>query len=80
MDNLELFKILLKNYKIKNKNKEYISPKEMNITDNNCEYLGIPKIILMENAGKSIADEVVNYLDENKKNKIYINTNITRYR
>jgi NAD(P)H-hydrate epimerase len=72
MDNLELFKILLKNYKIKNKNKEYISPKEMNITDNNCEYLGIPKIILMENAGKSIADEVVNYLDENKKNKIYI--------
>ncbi len=79
MDNLELFKILLKNYEIKNKNKnkEYISPKEMNITDNNCEYLGIPKIILMENAGKSISDEVVNYLVENKltkknkKNKIY---------
>ncbi|WP_292461251.1 NAD(P)H-hydrate dehydratase [Methanothermococcus sp.] len=68
MDNLDLFKILLKNYKIK----KYISPKEMNIIDNNCEYIGIPKIVLMENAGKSIADEVINYLVENKKNKIYV--------
>ena len=63
MDNLELYKILLKNHMVKNN--KYISPKEMNITDNNCEYLGIPKMVLMENAGKSIADEVVNYLVKN---------------
>ncbi|ABR55884.1 NAD(P)H-hydrate dehydratase [Methanococcus aeolicus] len=68
MDNLELHNILLKNYGIK----KYISPKEMNITDNNCEYLGIPKMVLMENAGKSIADEVVNYLVKNNKNKIFV--------
>ena len=70
MDNLELYKILLKNHTVKNN--KYISPKEMNITDNNCEYLGIPKIVLMENAGKSTADEVVNYLVKNKRNKIYV--------
>ena len=63
MDNLELYNKLLKNHIVKNN--KYISPKEMNITDNNCEYLGIPKIVLMENAGKSIADEVVNYLVKN---------------
>ncbi|AEH06024.1 NAD(P)H-hydrate dehydratase [Methanothermococcus okinawensis] len=46
----------------------------MNITDNNFEYLGMPKIVLMENAGKSIADEVATYLKHEKgiKNKIYV--------
>lgn len=87
MDNLELFKILLKNYGYgKNKDKNgtennYISPKEMNIVDNNCEYLGISKIVLMENAGKCLSDEIINYLNKNinnkknkknKKNKIYV--------
>ena len=69
MDNVESFRALLKNYEIK----KYISPKEMNITDNNCEYLGIPKIVLMENAVKSTADEVVNYLAKNKRNKKIVN-------
>ncbi|EHP86584.1 bifunctional ADP-dependent NAD(P)H-hydrate dehydratase/NAD(P)H-hydrate epimerase [Methanotorris formicicus] len=54
--NLKLFKILTK----KIKEKEIISPKEMEIIDNNCEYLGIPKILLMENAGKCVSDEIDN--------------------
>ncbi|AEF96492.1 bifunctional ADP-dependent NAD(P)H-hydrate dehydratase/NAD(P)H-hydrate epimerase [Methanotorris igneus] len=54
MDNLELFKILTK----KIKEKDIISPKEMEIIDNNCEYLGISRILLMENAGKCVAEEV----------------------
>jgi len=75
-NDLKLFKSLFTKYYNKLENK-YITSKNMGIVDNNCEYLGIPKMILMENAGKSIADEVVNYLVENKltkknkKNKIY---------
>ena len=32
----------------------------MMVADYNCEYFGIPRILLMENAGKSIADYIVN--------------------
>jgi len=49
-ENMELFKIL----KEKIKEKEVITPKEMAIIDDNAEFLGIPKILLMENAGKAV--------------------------
>ena len=32
----------------------------MQVTDYNCEYLGISRLCLMENAGKSLSDEVAN--------------------
>ncbi|HIQ39121.1 MAG TPA: NAD(P)H-hydrate dehydratase [Methanothermococcus okinawensis] len=71
MSNLEIFYKLLKNYYSK-RSKEYITSEEMNIIDNNCEYLGIPKILLMENGGRSVAEEVSKYLKENYKNRIYV--------
>jgi len=70
MDNLEIFHKLLKGYYSK-RCKDYITPEEMNILDNNCEYLGIPKILLMENAGKAVAEEVSKYLREDSRNRIY---------
>ena len=30
----------------------------MMVTDNNCEYLGLSRLCLMESAGKSLAEEV----------------------
>ncbi|AXI24962.1 bifunctional ADP-dependent NAD(P)H-hydrate dehydratase/NAD(P)H-hydrate epimerase [Methanofervidicoccus sp. A16] len=71
MDNLEIFYKLLREYYSK-KFREYITPKEMNIVDNNCEYLGIPKILLMENAGKSVAEGVSKYLRRDSKNRVYV--------
>jgi len=71
MSNLEIFHKLLKNYYSK-KSKDCITSGEMSIIDNNCEYLGVPKILLMENAGKSVAEEVSRYLKENCKNRIYV--------
>ena len=35
-----------------------MDPIEMMVADNNCEYLGLSRLCLMENAGKSISDEV----------------------
>ena len=37
-----------------------MDPLDMMVADYNCEYFGIPRILLMENAGKSIADYIVN--------------------
>lgn len=68
MDNLQIFKKLLTVIK----DNEYISSKEMGIIDNNCEYYGISKKLLMENAGKSICDEVLRYLDDLNSNIIYL--------
>lgn len=71
MDNLRLFNNLLKSYYYDlEQNNPYISQRDMNIIDNNCEYLGINKILLMENAGKSVANEVINYLVD-QGNRIY---------
>ena len=36
-----------------------MDPLDMMVADYNCEYFGIPRILLMENAGKSIADFIV---------------------
>ena len=35
-----------------------MDPIDMMTTDYNCEYLGLSRLCLMENAGKSISDEV----------------------
>lgn len=71
MSNLEIFHKLLKEYYSK-RDRDYITPEEMNIVDGNCEYLGIPRILLMENAGKSVAEEVSRYLRKDSRNRIYI--------
>ncbi|AAB99605.1 conserved hypothetical protein [Methanocaldococcus jannaschii DSM 2661] len=53
-ERMELFEIL----KQKIKEKEVITPKEMAIIDDNAEFLGIQKILLMENAGKAVYEEI----------------------
>ncbi|RLI09423.1 NAD(P)H-hydrate epimerase [Candidatus Bathyarchaeota archaeon] len=35
-----------------------ISSREMRILDENCSFLGLPPSLLMENAGRAVADEV----------------------
>ncbi|ENN96667.1 carbohydrate kinase, YjeF related protein [Methanocaldococcus villosus KIN24-T80] len=47
-------------YEIKEKigEKEVISPKEMAIIDENAEYLGINRLMLMENAGRAVYEEI----------------------
>ncbi len=37
---------------------EVISSRDMQILDTNCEYFGLSRLQLMENAGKSLADEI----------------------
>ena len=37
-----------------------MDPIDMMTTDYNCEYLGLSRLCLMENAGKSLSDEVAN--------------------
>ena len=44
-----------------------ITSKWMNIIDANCEYLGIQKVQLMENAGASIAQEIEGYHRKHQK-------------
>ncbi len=55
-DIMEIFNIL----KEKIKEKDVITPKEMAIIDDNAEYLGVQKILLMENAGKVVYDKIKN--------------------
>jgi NAD(P)H-hydrate epimerase len=45
-----------------------ISTKEMRILDKNAEYFGISRLQLMENAGRSIAYEVISRFNKNKAN------------
>ncbi|MCS3900652.1 bifunctional ADP-dependent NAD(P)H-hydrate dehydratase/NAD(P)H-hydrate epimerase [Methanococcus voltae] len=58
----------LKNFEQKFKiiQKEYITPDEMNIIDNNCEYYGLSKHILMENAGIQVYNEIINWEKQDK--------------
>jgi NAD(P)H-hydrate epimerase len=53
-------------------NMSTITPEEMAIADENSEYLGVPRLILMENAGRAIADVVKEKLKKNQKNKVVI--------
>ncbi|MEM3383262.1 MAG: NAD(P)H-hydrate dehydratase [Nitrososphaerales archaeon] len=49
-----------------------ITPEEMSIADENSEYLGVPRLLLMENAGRAISDFVKGRLKKNQKNKVVI--------
>lgn len=40
-----------------------MNPKDMMVVDGNAGDIGIPKLVLMENAGKSVADYVISNLD-----------------
>ncbi len=44
-----------------------ITSEEMEILDINCEYYGLSRLQLMENAGKSVADEIAKRFGENIK-------------
>ncbi|MCP8306247.1 MAG: NAD(P)H-hydrate dehydratase [archaeon] len=49
-----------------------ITPEEMAIADENSEYLGVPRILLMENAGKGIAEIVKEKLKKTSGKKVVI--------
>ena len=52
-----------------------ISGKEVKVIDKSSEYFGVPTINLMENAGKGVADFVINQLNsENKKIIVFCGT------
>ena len=52
-----------------------ISAKEVKVLDKNSEYFGVPTMNLMENAGKSVADFIIDHLKfENKKIIIFCGT------
>ncbi|MFQ5711109.1 MAG: NAD(P)H-hydrate dehydratase [Candidatus Geothermarchaeales archaeon] len=42
---------------------EVITSQEMEAIDRNCAYLGIPRLILMENAGRSVSDVLLREFD-----------------
>ena len=46
---------------------EYLTVKEMIAVEMNSVYLGVSTLQLMENAGKSVADEVANRFDNKSK-------------
>lgn len=43
-----------------------MKPIDMGAADINAEYLGIPRLSLMENAGRAVAEEIGNYADEGR--------------
>lgn len=45
---------------------EYITSDEMMVIDTNCEYHGLSRLQLMENAGKSLAEEIAKRFDSGK--------------
>ncbi|WP_290597017.1 MULTISPECIES: NAD(P)H-hydrate dehydratase [unclassified Archaeoglobus] len=45
---------------------EVISSRDMQILDTNCEYYGLSRLQLMENAGKALADEIVKRFESGK--------------
>ncbi|KUK06762.1 MAG: Bifunctional NAD(P)H-hydrate repair enzyme Nnr, partial [Archaeoglobus fulgidus] len=45
---------------------EFISSRDMQILDTNCEYFGLSRMLLMENAGKGVAEEVMKRFYEGK--------------
>lgn len=51
--------------------KEVLTPLEMRAVDKNTEYNNIPTLVLMENAGASIAHYIVNKYPDKKKISIY---------
>ncbi|WP_202319482.1 NAD(P)H-hydrate dehydratase [Archaeoglobus neptunius] len=45
---------------------ETISSRDMQILDTNCEYYGLSRLVLMENAGKGLAEEIVRRFEYGK--------------
>lgn len=45
---------------------EIITSEEMTVADENSEYLGIPRILLMENAGKAVADHLKEHFKDSR--------------
>lgn len=54
--------------------KEVLTPIEMKAVDKNTEYNHIPTLVLMENAGSSIAHYIINNYPDKKKVSIYAGT------
>jgi|Deesub1362A_J573_1020465.scaffolds.fasta_scaffold01478_2 NAD(P)H-hydrate epimerase len=69
---LQMFRYIVNKLNIKEK--DVITPKEMEVIDNNCEYLGIPKILLMENAGRAVYEELLKILNSNEKIYVFCGT------
>jgi NAD(P)H-hydrate epimerase len=51
---------------------DVITPEQMNMIDSNCVKLGIPRLLLMENAGRSIVDLVKNKFNNIEGKKVVI--------
>lgn len=51
---------------------EEITPEEMSLIEENSEYLGVSKLLLMENAGKTIADLVKEKLASTSNKKVIV--------
>jgi|TARA_B100001964_G_C14211394_1_gene590678 NAD(P)H-hydrate epimerase len=49
-----------------------ITPEQMDKIDANSEKLGIPRILLMENAGRALAEHIINHLKELDWRKVVI--------
>jgi len=49
-----------------------ISSTEMAIIDENSEWLGVPRLLLMENAGKALATEISKKIDVNGKKVVIL--------
>lgn len=45
---------------------EVISSRDMQILDANCEYFGLKRLVLMENAGRGVAEEIAKRFDGGK--------------
>ncbi|MHA2039611.1 MAG: NAD(P)H-hydrate epimerase, partial [Promethearchaeota archaeon] len=53
-------------------NSDQISTLEMSITDVNSEFLGVKRLILMENAGKALADWIWEIFNSKERSKIFL--------
>ncbi|RLI09331.1 bifunctional ADP-dependent NAD(P)H-hydrate dehydratase/NAD(P)H-hydrate epimerase, partial [Candidatus Bathyarchaeota archaeon] len=51
---------------------ETISSREMGIVDENCVFLGLPRSLLMENAGRAVAEELARRLGGARGRKIVV--------
>ncbi|MEM4219998.1 MAG: NAD(P)H-hydrate epimerase, partial [Candidatus Caldarchaeum sp.] len=49
-----------------------ISSEEMNVVDENCEYLGVRRLMMMENAGAAVAKHVASFFDNIEKRRILV--------
>jgi NAD(P)H-hydrate epimerase len=49
-----------------------ITPNQMNKIDINSEKLGVPRILLMENAGSALADHIINHAKELNCRKVVV--------